>query len=189
MTAFFACLQQDDDGDDETLSSSELKHLRDVLGLSSIVSANVDEFKVDADEFVVGLRRELNEKYADHLGKGRPLIGKFRYSRSEDEVFLALPAGLGWCRFTVQIEEGHWGFGLEAEHGSSGELPEVEEHFRGELAPFVKLKVELERDRYLAWYWRPADSASAQKDLLEALHSVLGAMLPKLYDMCKRFGG
>lgn len=183
MEAFFRCLQQDDD---ETLSPSEQKNLRDVLGLSSIVSANVGEFKVDANDFVVRIRRNLNDKYEEeYLSKGRPLIDKFRLSKIEGKVFLALPAGLGWCRFTVLIEEDHWGFGLEAEEPNDS-LSEVERHFRGKLASVDK--VELRRDRYLAWYWRSADS-SAEDDLLGSLHSVLDEMLPKLYDLCRRFKG
>ena len=184
MEAFFSCLQQDDD---ETLSSSEQKNLRDVLGLSSIVSANVDE--VDPDGFVLGIRRNLNDKYEEYLDKGRPKIKKFRYSKKEGEVFLELPAGLGWCRFTVQIEEDHWGFGLKTElktEDANDSLSKVERHFRGKLASVDK--VELSRDRYLAWYWRSADS-SAEDDLLGSLHSVLDEMLPTLYDLCKRFKG
>ena len=190
MEAFFRCLQQDDDG--ETLSPSELKDLRDVLGLSSIVSANVGEFKMDANDFVVRLRGNLNKKYSNkYLNKKRPLIEKFRLSKSEGKVFLALPAGLGWYRFTVQIEEDHWGFGLETLETLETEdandlLSKVERHFRGKLASVDK--VELSRDRYLAWYWRSADS-SDEEDLLGSLHSVLDEMLPKLYDLCKRFKG
>ena len=185
IKAFFRCLQLDDDGDDDRLSSSELKHLRDILGLSSIVSASVDEFKVDADEFVLGLRRKLNERYDEYLNNARRRIGKFRYSRSEDEVFLELPRPR-WCRFTVQIEEEYWGFGLEAERGD-GSLSKVERHFREELASVDE--VELRRDRYLAWYWRPADSASAKEDLERSLHAVLEEMLPRLHDLCKPFRG
>ena len=179
MRAFFRCLQLDED--EKTLSSSELKHLREVLTLSSIVSANIDEFKLDADAFVLGLRRELNKKYHDHLDKKRPLIKKFRYSRSEDEVFLELPAKLDWCRFTVQIEEGHWGFGLEAEN-AHGSLSRVERYFRSKLASVNE--VVLDRDDYLAWYWRPVGSSS-EDDLKESLHLVLDEMLPQLYDLCR----
>ena len=193
MRAFFRCLQLDDDDDDETLSPSELKHLRDVLGLSAIVSASVEEFKVDADVFVLGLRRELNERYAGYLNKQRPRIGKFRFSKSEDEVFLELPAKLGRYRFTVQIEAEYWGFGLEVEYGVNGSLSEVERHFRTSLDSVKKLlpvdEVALKRDTYLAWYWRRADSASAQEDLEKSLHAVLDEMLPQLYDLCNRFGG
>lgn len=96
-------------------------------------------------------------------------------------MFLELPARLKWCRFTVQIEEGHWGFGLEAE-GAYGSLARVERHFRTKLASVDE--VELERDDYLAWYWRPVGSSS-EKDLKEALHRVLGEMLPQLYDLCR----
>ena len=179
MGAFFRCLQLDED--EKTLSSSELKHLRDVLGLSSIVSASVDEFKIDPDKFVLELRRTLNKRYDKYLDKGRPRIGKFRYSRSEDEVFLELPGKLDWCRFTVQIEEGYWGFGLEAED-VDGSLSKVECHFRENLSSVDD--VALERERYVAWYWQPVASSS-KEDLLEALHPVLGEMLPRLNKLCK----
>ena len=179
MKAFFRCLQLDDD--EKTLSSSELKHLRDVLGLSSIVSASVDEFKVDADEFVLELRRMLNKRYGRYLDKGRPRVGRFRYSRSEDEVFLDLPEPLEWCRFTVQIEEGYWGFGLEAER-IDGSLSKVESHFRDNLQSIDR--AALERERYVAWYWQSVGSSS-KEDLLEALHRVLGEMLPRLSKLCK----
>ncbi len=179
MAAFFRCLQLDED--EKTLSSSEIKHLRDVLGLSSIVSASVDEFKVDPDKFVLELRRTLNKQYEKHLNKGRPRIGKFRYSRREDEVFLELPGELKWCRFTVQIEEGYWGFGLEAED-VDGSLSKVECHFRENLASVDD--VALKRERYVAWYRQPVDSSS-KEDLLEALHRVLGEMLPRLNKLCK----
>ena len=179
MGAFFRCLQLDED--EEALSSLELKHLRDVLGLSSIVSASVDEFKVDPDKFVLELRRTLNKRYEKYLNKRRPRIGKFRYSRSEDEVFLELPGELKWCRFTVQIEEGYWGFGLEAER-IDGSLSKVESHFRDNLQSVDR--AALERERYVAWYRQPVDSSS-KEDLLEALHRVLGEMLPRLSKLCK----
>ena len=182
MKAFFRCLQLKD-GDDEVLSFLEAKHLKDVLSLSAIVSASVEEYDVNADEFVFNLRRELNEHYRDHLNKQRPRIGKFRYSRSEDEVFLELPAKIGWCRFTVQIEGGHWGFGLEAER-TDGSLSRVERHFRDKLRSIEK--VALERDRYFAWYWQPADP-SAEEDLRKSLYVVLDEMLPRLYELCKGF--
>ena len=179
-TPITVALQLKNDKDDESLSPAEVKNLRDVLGLSAVVSASVEEYKVNADEFVVNLRRELNNRYAGRLNKQRPRIGKFRYSRSEDEVFLELPK-IEWCRFTVQIEEGYLGFGLEAER-TDGSLSRVERHFRRELRSIAK--VALKRDRYVAWYWQRADSSSAERDLRKSLYIVLDEMLPRLRELC-----
>lgn len=170
VEVFFRCLQLDEEMDD--LSQNEIENLREVIGLSAVVSAGTEDVEIDAGSLVKRLRTDLNEKYRAHLGKKRPKIDKFRYSTHEvPEVYLWLPAELDGY-FSICLGEERLEFGL---YGST----EVQKHFKRELG------LRNDDDERDYWYSTPSDSPSAEEDLREHLYGVLDKLLPRLYEICK----
>lgn len=190
VQTFYKCIQLEDEGDDESLSETERRHLERMFRLSAVVSSSHGDTEVlPPAELVVELRRELNGRYSEYIGKGRPVIEKFRYSRSAEspQVYFYLPAGIGaylvvWCG-TDSLS-----FGVEAEYEADVDAADIARHLCAS-ANWHDAVVNA-RENWCTLVEEPIGENApeeAERRFRDELFQRLDSLMPRIYDICRAY--
>ena len=194
MGAFYDAIQLDE-GDDsrEELSNTEQDHLQQMLTLTAVVSSSEGQ-PAEPREYAKELRKQLNERYRNHLGKGRPIVEKFRYTRGEEsKVFFRLPAGVP-ASLVVWCSPSCLRFGLEhtgrTRKSRSVKLRAIAEHLYGAAEQPEPPVTEVGEKCVLFEASLVDGTEDAEDRFLDQMHALLDPIMGKgkIYSVCKAYG-
>ena len=192
MARFYDCIQLEDEGSREELSKAEQDHLEQMFQLTAVVSANEGQAS-EPREYAKEVRKELNERYREHIGKGRPKIEKFRFTRGEEsKVFLQLPAGIQAC-LVAWCSASRLRFGLEAvvraRGGRREDLPALARHLYHESGQQPPQFVVEEEECIFFEVSLDDATEDAQAGFVRQVHGLLEPVMPRLFAVCTAYRG